>query len=273
MPSRDRYGVRSFAGALVVASMAVGANAQEPVRVYAAGSLRDAMLELGSAFERSAGIKVVGEFGPSGLLRDRIAKGERAEVFASANMEHPQSLAGEGRAAPVVLFARNRLCALASPRAGASTAGLLDRMLDPAIKLGISTPKADPSGDYAWALFERAEKIRPGAFAALSGKALQLTGGAGSPAPPKDRNQYGVLVADGSADVFLTYCTNALAARKEIPALEVVQLPEPLAVGADYGLTVIQGAGVGAGRFALFVLSVDGQRILGRHGFATPTLP
>jgi ABC-type molybdate transport system substrate-binding protein len=259
--------------ALALAAMAQVAGAQEPVRLYAAGSLRAAMLEAGAAFERSAGVKVAGEYGPSGLLRDRIAKGERADVFASANMEHPQSLARDGRAAPVVLFARNRLCALASPRARVTTASLLERMLDPGVKLGISTPKADPSGDYAWALFERAEKVRPGAFAALSGKALKLTGGPGSPPPPKDRNQYGALVADGAADVFLTYCTNALAARRENPALEVVQIPANLAVGADYGLTVIRGAGDGAARFALFILSGEGQGILAGHGFAAPTLP
>jgi ABC-type molybdate transport system substrate-binding protein len=259
--------------AVVLAVMAQVAGAQEPVRLYAAGSLRAAMLEAGAAFERGAGIRVAGEFGPSGLLRDRIAKGERADVFASANMEHPQSLARAGRAAPVVLFARNRLCALALPRARVTTGNLLERLLDPGVKLGISTPKADPSGDYAWALFERAEKVRPGAFAALSGKALKLTGGPDSPPPPKDRSQYGALVAEGSADVFLTYCTNALAARKENPALEVVQIPENLAVGADYGLTVIRGAGDGAARFALFILSAEGQGILAGHGFAAPALP
>lgn len=269
----DRRLVAALAAAVFGAGLAVAAHAQEPVRLFAAGSLRPALLEVGSAFERDAGIKVIGEFGPSGLLRDRIAKGERAEVFASANMTHPQSLARDGRSGPVVLFARNRLCALAMPRAGVTSANLLERMLDPGVKLGTSTPKADPSGDYAWALFERAEKVRPGAFAALSGKALKLTGGPDSPPPPKDRSQYGALVADGAADVFLTYCTNALAARKENPALEVVQVPERLAVGADYGLTVIRGAGEGAARFALFVLSTEGQGILAAHGFAAPNLP
>jgi ABC-type molybdate transport system substrate-binding protein len=73
--------------------------------------------------------------------------------------------------------------------------------------------------------------------------------------------------------VFLTYCTNALAARKENPALEVVQVPENLAVGADYGLTVIRGAGKGAAPFALFILSAEGQGILAGHGFSAPTLP
>jgi ABC-type molybdate transport system substrate-binding protein len=254
--------------AAIVAAQAAGA--QEPVRLYAAGSLRAALNEVAAAFTAASGVKVVAEYGPSGLLRDRIAQGEPAEVFASANMAHPESLAKAGKAAPAVLFARNRLCALAAPSVGATTAMLLDRMLDPAVKLGTSTPKADPSGDYAWELFGKAERLRPGAAKTLSAKALQLTGGPGSPPPPKDRSVYGVLVSKGEADIFLTYCTNALQAKEEAPALQVVAIPDLLAVGADYGLTVVAGAGPDAARFAQFVLSPAGQAILERHGF-TPT--
>ena len=35
---------------------------------------------------------------------------------------------------------------------------MLAVLLDPQWKLGTSTPKADPSGDYAWEVFRRAEK-------------------------------------------------------------------------------------------------------------------
>ena len=86
-------------------------------------------------------------------MRDEIAGGAKAEVFASANMEHPAALAKAGKAGPVVLFARNRLCALVKPGLSVTPDNLLERMLDPAIKLGTSTPKADPSGDYAFEVF------------------------------------------------------------------------------------------------------------------------
>jgi ABC-type molybdate transport system substrate-binding protein len=258
-----------------IAMTVLGATveAQEPIRLYAAGSLKPAMNELAAAWTQAGGRPVAGEFGASGLLRDRIAKGERADVFASANLEHPQSLARDGRLRPVVLFARNRLCALASPKSGVTTANLLDRMLDATVVLGTSTPKADPSGDYAWQLFEKAEALRPGSFAALSTKAKQLTGGPDSPPPPPDRSVYGVLVAEGKADVFLTYCTNALAARRENPTLQVIDIPATLAVGADYGLAVAPTAQSDAHAFALFILSEQGQRILARQGFTAPNLP
>src|SRR5262245_5990934 len=101
------------------------------------------------------------------------AGGAQAEVFASANMEHPQALATAGKSGSVVLFARNRLCALVRPGLAVEPATILDRMLDPHVKLGTSTPRADPSGDYAWEVFRKADRLRPGAFAALATKAAQ----------------------------------------------------------------------------------------------------
>jgi molybdate transport system substrate-binding protein len=194
---------------LLAATMSVPASAAEPVMLYAAGSLRSALTEVAGAFEAASGQKVQPKFGPSGTLKDEIAGGAHADVFASANMEHPQALASAGKSGPVVLFARNRLCALVRPGLSVEPATVLDRMLDPDVKLGTSTPRADPSGDYAWEVFRKADRLRPGASAALERKALQLTGGPNSPTAPPGRALYGMLVAEGKADLFLTYCTNA----------------------------------------------------------------
>lgn len=189
-------------------------------------------------------------------------------------MEHPQALAQAGQAGPVVRFARNRLCALTRPDIGATSDTLLDRMLDPAVTLGTSTPRVDPSGDYAWEVFRRAETLRPGSRARLEAKARQLVGSPTAPRSPTERSVYAQLLTDRRADVFLTYWTNAAQAVREAPALRVVPLPAPLAVGADYGLTVLAGADAArAGRLVSFILSPDGQAILARHGFAAPTDP
>lgn len=250
----------------------MSANAADTVLLHAAGSLRGALSEVGTAFEKSSGLKVQAKFGPSGLLRDEIAAGGKAEVFASANMEHPQALAKAGKSGPVVLFARNKLCALVRPGLAVTTDTLLERMLDPGIKLGTSTPKADPSGDYAFEAFRKAETLRPIARAELEKKALQLTGGAASAAAPAGRNPYGWHIAEGRADIFLAYCTAARDARKENQDLQTIALPEALAVSADYGLTVINDASPGAYKFALFILSTEGQRVLASHGFSATSL-
>jgi ABC-type molybdate transport system substrate-binding protein len=188
-------------------------------------------------------------------------------------MEHPLLLARAGKSSPVALFARNQLCALVRPDLAVTTANLLDRMMQAQTKLGTSTPRADPSGDYAWEMFRKADAQRPGAFAALSQKALQLTGAPSSVSAPAGRNLYGMLVSQGRADIFLAYCTNALEAVKQNPGQHMVSLPGNLAVGADYGLTVMSTASPAAYRFALFILSGDGQRILANHGFAAPGVP
>jgi molybdate transport system substrate-binding protein len=196
-----------------------------------------------------------------------------SDVFASANMAHPQSLHDAGRAGPVRRFAGNRLCALAAPALDLTPDKLLDAMLDPRIRLGTSTPKADPSGDYAWEVFRRAEALRPGAFEQLAAKAKTLAGGPNSPAPPADRNFYAMLVERGDADLFLTYCTNALLAQREVPALHIVQLPPALAVGADYGLVVLNGAPPAAAQLADFIAGPVGREVLARHGFDVEAAP
>jgi len=164
---------------LAVITMMLSTNlpAQEQINLYAAGSLKAALTEIAKAFTKQHGIPVQTTFGASGLLRERIENGEAADVFASANMEHPERLLKADKSGPVLLFARNRLCALAHPNLAVTPETLLDVLLDPAVKLGTSTPRADPSGDYAWRLFQKAEKIRPGSYARLDAKALKLTGG------------------------------------------------------------------------------------------------
>jgi len=259
---------------LTILLMSTSTFGEEPaLRLHAAGSLRAVMTEMAQAFTASGGPRVESTFGASGLLRERIEKGEPTDVFASADVRNAQLLADAGRAAPPIVFARNQLCALLAPDSDVKPDNLLERMLDPTVKLGTSTPKADPSGDYAWQLFEKADKLTPGAYAILDKKALKLTGGADSPQAPAGQSIYGMLIAGHKADIFLTYCTNAVLATREVSGARLLTVPDALAVGASYALTVLTNASPTAQRFALYVLSIPGQNILARHGFTPVALP
>ena len=242
----------------------------DPVQVYAAGSLRDALTEIARDHEARTGQKVVLTFAASGLLRERIEQGAPAQVFASADTKHPQRLANQGQWQAPVVFTRNTLCALAQGTVAVTSDTLLGTMLQPQVRLGISTPKADPAGDYAWALFQKADALQAGATARLEAKALQLTGGANSAQAPAGRNTYAWVMEQNRADVFLTYCTNAVAALAEVPSLQVVAVPEALQVGAAYGLTVRAGAPAQAQAFAQAVLQPPAQAVFRRLGFAAP---
>jgi molybdate transport system substrate-binding protein len=145
-------------------------NGGLPVQVYAAGSLREALTEVA----RAQGGAVALTFGAAGLLRERIERGEPAQVFASADLRQPQRLAEQGGWTAPVVFTRNSLCALVAPSVHTSPAELLDTLLDPAVRVGTSTPLCDPSGDYAWTLFAQADAVHDGARAQLEAKALQL---------------------------------------------------------------------------------------------------
>lgn len=259
-----------LAGALLV--MPVASKA-ETVNLYAAGSLKAALSEVAQAFEKEhpGKVRIETTFGASGLMRERIEKEKEkaaAHVFASADLGHPTKLAdaglGDGK---VAVFARNQLCALAKNGLRLTSATLLDTMLDPTVRVGTSTPKADPSGDYAVALFAKAEVLKQGARAVLEGKALQLTGGPNSEKAPAGKNQYAWVMENGKADVFLTYCTNAVLARRDLPALQIVQVPPELNVGAEYGLIVLKDAPALANKLAQFLLGENGQAILVKHGF------
>ncbi len=255
----------AFLAALVFALPA----AAEPVRLAAAGSLRAALAEVASAFAAApGGAPVTQTYAPSGLLRQRIAAGEAFEVFASANMDHPEAV-GRERGRVTTRFARNQLCAIARPGLAVTPETLLARMLDPSVKLGTSTPRADPAGDYAFALFVRAEALQQGARAALEAKALLLTGGPDSARPPAGRDLYAWQFERGAADLFLTYCTNAVLARAAMPELQQVAVPDSLAVAADYGLVVLSNRPE-AVRFGQFLLSPPAQAILARQGFDAP---
>lgn len=262
--------IAALALTLALAGCATQTTTPDPVVVYGAGSLRDALTEVARDHEARTGQKVALTFGPSGLLRERIEKGEGAQVFASADTQHPQRLADGGGWVAQTVFVRNSLCALVQPGLTVTPDNMLDTLLRADVKLGISTPKADPAGDYAVTLFQKAGAVRPGADAALNAKALQLTGGPTSPAAPAGRNVYAWVMEQGRADVFLTYCTNAVAARKERSALQMVQMPLALQVGAAYGLTVRQGAPAPAEAFAKALLADPAQAILARHGFGRP---
>src|SRR5262245_18431350 len=80
----------------------------EELVVFGAGSLREVMAQITADYQGKHGGTVRAEFGPSGLMRERIERGERVDLFASADMGHPLKLLEQGRATTVAMFTRIR---------------------------------------------------------------------------------------------------------------------------------------------------------------------
>ena len=243
------------------------------VTLYAAGSLRGALKEIAQAFTEEYKIPVNIEFDHSGLLRARLEQGSFSDVFASADVGNPTALMKANKSGPVVNFVRNKMCAVVKPGLWVTPDTLLDWMLATEVKLGTSTPNQDPSGDYAQEIFRQADKVRPGSFHLLDRKALRLVGGRNSPVVPDGKNKLVYFIADTEqVDIFLTYCTGALLARKADPTLQMVELPENLAVKANYGMTLMNNAQTPGVMLAMYILSPAGQYILAKYGFDSPLL-
>jgi molybdenum ABC transporter molybdate-binding protein len=260
--------------ALLFAAISASAADAPTVRLHAAGSLRAAMTDIAKAYSEAYGVTVTPTFGGSGLLKDRLLEGEPGDVFASADMGNPQALTSAGKSGPTVLFAHNHLCAIMRPGLQATPASLLATLLNPSVKVGTSTPIGDPAGDYAWALFKKADAIRPGSRATLEAKAVKIGNEPGSLAVPAGvTNGVAWLFKEKRADVFLAYCTGGTAVAAELPGTTTIHLPPALAVEANYGLTILKSANQDlAAQLAFFILSPAGQKILADHGFDAPLL-
>ncbi|MGA9865385.1 MAG: substrate-binding domain-containing protein [Acetobacteraceae bacterium] len=126
--------------------------------------------------------------------------------------------------------------------------------------------------DYAWAVFAKAETLRPGAKATLESKALPLVGGPESkPLVPGHGQVQGVFLAD-RADMMLGYCSSSPAVMRDVPGLVSIPLPPALTVGPAYGMIVLTDNPL-ADRFAVFVMSEHGQAILAHDGFVPVATP
>lgn len=97
------------------------------------------------------------DFGPAGLLRERIEAGEPCDFFASANVAHPQALLASGRALSVSSFALNRLCLTVRADAMREGDDWRSLLMREDLRIGTSTPGCDPSGDYTQQLFREWE--------------------------------------------------------------------------------------------------------------------
>jgi molybdate transport system substrate-binding protein len=260
---------------LVVACAAsmIGSARADELRVLAAGSLCEVIGELGERYQKATGVQVVANFGPSGVLRERIENGEKADLFASADMGHPLKLLADGRATRADMFTRNALCAFAAPKVGLTQANFVERLLDPAVKLGTSTPKADPAGDYTWLMFHRAEALHPGAFAILDQKAQQIVGGPTNNAPVDGKDPAAAALLSGKIDVMIGYCSGRQRMATAVPELQAVEVPKEIAAGPEYGLAILKGADPRAEDLALFMLSPEGQQVFAQFGFAPVGLP
>lgn len=255
--------VATFLGLAGAAHAQAELPSHSPV-LMAAGSLRQAMDEILTAYQAQGGAQFVTQYGPSGKLRKEIEAGRTVDVFASASLEHVDALSGLKRLGPSHVFAHNDLCVVAQPEIHLRETNLLEVLSRPTVRLATSTPVTDPMGDYTWEFFRNADRRQPGIYQILDAKALKLSG---ATAPePGSKPPYISAFEQNKTDVYVMYCTNAVLTKNALPRLTVVRIPEALNVRSAYGIAA-RPASVEGERLIHFVLRPAGQQILKKYGF------
>ncbi|HEY4068987.1 MAG TPA: molybdate ABC transporter substrate-binding protein [Burkholderiaceae bacterium] len=263
--------ISPIAVAVLFAAMTTGAKADGLV-LYGAGSLREAMGQVALEFGKAHDLVVTTQFGNSGSMRERIEKGDKVDVFTSADVGHARKLLDDGRADVMVMFARNRVCLLSPAKFGATTETALQKMVSEGVRIGMSPPKADPLGDYTVQLFEKADQVKAGSEAVLQARAVVLQSPPAGPAAKSGDTDVDAI-QDGRIDASIVYCSISERYARLLPSATVVAFPPELQVGPEYALAVLKNARPEAYQLALTILSAAGQKILADRGFIPVALP
>ncbi len=228
-----------------------GGEARELV-VFAAASLTDAFEAVGDAFEQAhPGTNVRFNFAGSQQLASQILHGAPADVFAPADMRQLQAggaaLAGEPKP-----FAVNELVIAVEHGNPLGVKGLAD-LGRTDLTLVLAADEV-PAGRYARQALERA---------GVEVQAASLE---------SDVRAALWKVRLGEADAAIVYASDVLAAGDAVTAVPIA--PEEKVI-ATYPIAVLAGAPDpdAARAFVSFVESVEGQAVLGRHGFSPPPGP
>jgi len=256
---------------IAVASATATATAADSVTIYAAGSLRGVVTELANEAGPALGIEIKPSFGGSGSMRERIEKGEPADLLMSADVGSPRKLAAEGHTVvPAIAFARNRICIVSRPAARITPKNLVNRLLARDVKLKTSQPVLDPGGDYAWSIIDHIDAAHPGAGAVLKAKAQASWDLKATPAPGQSATA--ALFSSGQIDVLMTYCSGVPSLLKDVPELKSFEVPPRFDPHPLYGVAVVS-SNPAAQRLALYLLSDKGQAIIEREGLVPLTGP
>lgn len=147
---------------LVVSLLAAAsppAHSDQPLRVAAAISLREALTSVATGFEEHHKIKIELVFGSSGQLLAQIRNGAKVDVFISAANEQVGTLEREGLTLADTrrVIATNRLVLVVRPGDAAAPARFQDLATPAVRRLAIGEPAIVPAGQYATEVLKKLE--------------------------------------------------------------------------------------------------------------------
>lgn len=233
--------------------------APNELTIFAAASLTDAFNELADAFEaQNEGVQVILNFAGSSQLAAQISEGAQADLFASANGMQMQAVVDSGRivAGSEKLFVSNRLTVIVPADNPAGITALED-LAQPGVQLILAVPGV-PVRQYTDEIVAQ----MPADFQAQFYANLV--------SEEDNVRQVAAKIALGEADAGIVY-TSDVTPDLASQVLQI-RIPDRQNVVASYPIAPLVDAPDPelAQAFITFVLSEQGQAILGKWGFGSP---
>ncbi len=255
-PAKIGSALASWASVACMGSAGCSDSPRErTIAVFAASSLTDAFRELEREFEVAhPGTNVELTFAGSQVLRLQIEQGADADVFASANADHMQTLTDAGLVFDSAVFGQNELAVVVPLDNPAEIEDFTQLPL--ATRLVVGTPEV-PVGRYTEELFHRA--------ATKIGKAFEDRVRAHVVSKENNVRLVRAKIELGEADAAVVYRTDAMASDR----LRSIPIPQALNIRVDYHMGRVQPSSAPklGHRWMAHVRSPKGRQVLSRHGF------
>lgn len=244
---------------LVAAGFVAGCGGEEPVLVFAAASLADALEEVGERWEAThPAAPVAFHFAASNDLARQIAAGAPADLLVTADRARLVAAERVDVRSAVALLG-NELVVVAPRQPGDSPQVASARDLLAYEAIGLADPEAVPAGAYARAWLEA-----EGVWGALRDRVV----------PALDVRANLAAVASGSVPVGVVYATDTLSGELAGRVRVLYRVPPGAAPPVVYWLAPVADGSPDAGRILDFLQGPEAGAGFRRHGFRhLPTEP
>jgi molybdate transport system substrate-binding protein len=220
------------------------------INLSVAASLKEVINELSDSFaKKHPGVKLVSNYGGSGVLAKQVENGAPSDIFISANVEWMDYLKNRKLvdASSIGTFTYNTLVFAGAPGKAASMHDLTKLE-----KIAIGSPKSVPAGEYAMEALKKA-----GLDKQLEKKLIMA----------RDVRECLMYAERGEVDGAFVYRTDALQAKQ---AKILFTVPRELYPRVTYpmALTVSGAKSKEAAAFFAYLHGDEAKSVLTKYGFA-----
>ncbi|MGD1934939.1 MAG: molybdate ABC transporter substrate-binding protein [Candidatus Phaeomarinobacter sp.] len=243
---------------VLVVSMSGAAKAEQPLLIFAAASMTNAVQDIADAFEAAGNGRIITVFDATSRAARQMQQGAPAHVLVSANSQWAEWLiaCGPGDAATRHQIAGNELVLIGATSDDGTIAPNTPVAFEAVLPLirGSRVAIADPIGVPA-GIYARQSLMAIGIWEQVEPQLVQ------------GDTVRTVLnwVRTGTAETGIVYATDARVA-DDVRVLS--SIPSALHGPIAYEVVATQDAPPVADRFIAFLLGQDGQTILNGYGFA-----